>query len=398
MIRTLTLCITCSMLTLITYLWLEKSASSPEIMAQEGRFQNPILIPPTPNQGLEVRSNNIPNNLPATSMPYFQQYTPDELVNISVYEKVNRSVVNITTESVSQDLLFEYTSEGAGSGSVLDKNGNILTNYHVIRDAKQVNITLYDGSSYEATFVGADQINDIAIVKIDAKPDVLIPISWGDSTNLKVGQRVFAIGNPFGFERTLSVGIVSSLNRSLKLSGNRKTSSIIQIDASLNPGNSGGPLLDSQGNLIGINTAIASTSRAGQSAGVGFAVPVSLVKRVLPQLLKFGKVIRPELGITSVYQTDKGLMINRLIPGGPAEKAGLQGPQIVRQRRGPFVIEKVQRTAADLIISLDGKPIKNADELLDAVESHKPGDAVNLTIERDGKQFTVVVTLGTQES
>jgi S1-C subfamily serine protease len=319
-------------------------------------------------------------------------------VNISVYEKVNRSVVNITTESVSQDLLFEYTSEGAGSGSVLDKNGNILTNYHVIRDAKQVNITLYDGSSYEATFVGADQINDIAIVKIDAKPDVLIPISWGDSTNLKVGQRVFAIGNPFGFERTLSVGIVSSLNRSLKLSGNRKTSSIIQIDASLNPGNSGGPLLDSQGNLIGINTAIASTSRAGQSAGVGFAVPVSLVKRVLPQLLKFGKVIRPELGITSVYQTDKGLMINRLIPGGPAEKAGLQGPQIVRQRRGPFVIEKVQRTAADLIISLDGKPIKNADELLDAVESHKPGDAVNLTIERDGKQFTVVVTLGTQES
>jgi S1-C subfamily serine protease len=379
----------------------QNMGTNSQLQLQPPQLQLPGLQPPTPLQSPSgnpqfVTPAQDPEQLGISGQePIF--YTQDELVSINVYERVNRSVVNITTESVSQDLLFEYSSEGAGSGAVIDKQGNILTNYHVVKEARHVNVTLYDGSSHEASFVGADPINDIAIIRIDAKPEVLWPVVFGDSSNLKVGQRVFAIGNPFGFERTLSVGIISSLNRSLKLNGNRKISSIIQIDASLNPGNSGGPLLDSRGYLIGVNTAIASTSRAGQSAGVGFAIPVNMIKRVAPQLLKHGKFIRPDIGISRVYQTDNGLMIERMTPGGPAERAGVKGPQIVKQRRGPFTVEKIVRTSADTIIALDEKPVKTADEFLDLIEVHKPGDIVKMTVMRDSKNFDITIQLGGEE-
>lgn len=318
--------------------------------------------------------------------------TPEEQINVSVYDRVNKCVANITTKTVKADGFFSETAaEGAGSGSVIDKAGHVLTNYHVVEDARQVSVTLFDGKTYDASFVGADPINDVAIIKIEAPPDVLVPVTFGDSSNLRVGMKVYAIGNPFGLERTLTTGIISSLNRSLQIRGDRTIKSIIQIDAAINPGNSGGPLADAHGRLIGMNTAIASST--GQSAGVGFAIPISLVARIVPQLIQKGKVIRPEIGISRVYQTEHGLLVAQLTPGGPAEKAGMKGPQIIRKRRGPFVFERVERNTADLIIEVDNNAIKTADDFLTIIESKNPGDVVILTVIRDGKETRVAVRL-----
>lgn len=319
--------------------------------------------------------------------------SPEEAINVAVYETLNRSVVNITTKSTRGDVLFlvDVESEGTGSGSVIDKEGHIVTNYHVVEEAQQVQVTLFDGSTHDATFVGADAINDVAVIKINASPEVLYPVEFGDSSNLKVGHRVFAIGNPFGLERTMTTGIISSLNRSLQLRASRTIKSIIQIDAAVNPGNSGGPLADSKGRLIGINTAIASST--GQSAGVGFAIPVNLVARVVPQLLKHGQVIRPEIGIVRVLESEQGLLIAKLTPEGPAEKSGLRGPRITKQRRGPFLVERIDRSAADLIVAIDGVDVKSADDFLGFIEAKKPGDDVELTVLREGKKFSVKVRL-----
>src|SRR5487761_1141107 len=277
---------------------------------------------------------------PAESGP--DEFTPDERVNISVYEQVNRSVANISTKGVRAGdcFFFEVPTEGAGSGSVLDKSGHVLTNFHVIEDARQIEVTLFDGSAHAAKLVGHDAASDVAVLKIPAPADRLFPVTLGDSSRLKVGQRVFAIGNPFGLERTLTTGIISSLNRRIPGREGRTLKSLIQTDAAINPGNSGGPLLDSHGRLIGMNTAIAS--RTGQNTGVGFAIPVSSITRIVPQLIEKGHVVRPEVGIAKVYEIDGGLMIAELVPGGPAERAGLRGPKIVVQRRqrGDFVFER----------------------------------------------------------
>lgn len=323
--------------------------------------------------------------------------TPEEAVNIAVYQAANRSVVNITTKAVQSGRfsLLELQSEGSGSGSIIDKAGHVLTNNHVVEGATQISVTLYSGESFDATIVGADPVNDIAILKLDAPEDQLYPVEFGDSRKLRAGMRVFALGNPFGLERTLTTGIISNLNRSLQIHGNRTIRSIIQIDAAINPGNSGGPLLDAHGKLIGINTAIATTS--GQSAGVGFAIPVNLVTRVVPQLLAYGKVVRPEVGITKVFETEKGLLIAQMKPGGPAERAGLRGPKVVRARRGPFITESVDRAAADRIMAVDGRKISTADDFLGYVEDKKPGDVVRLTIVRDGQEIEVPLTLTTTD-
>jgi S1-C subfamily serine protease len=193
----------------------------------------------------------------------------------------------------------------------------------------------------------------------------------------------------------MTTGIISSLNRSLQIRGNRTVKSIIQIDAAVNPGNSGGPLLDTRGRLIGMNTAIAS--RTGQSAGVGFAIPVNLITRVAPQLVKHGRVIRPEIGIQRVYETEKGLLVASLTPGGPAERAGLRGPQLVRSKRGPFVVERVDRSAADLIIEADGEKVTTADDFLGYIESKRIGETVELTVMRGQEKLRVEVTLGGSE-
>lgn len=322
------------------------------------------------------------------------ELTPEEQINVAVYEQVNRSVVHITTRGSRTDgfFLVDVPTEGAGSGSVLDKNGHILTNYHVIEEARQVNVTLFDGKSYDAKYVGADPVNDLAVIKIDAPAETLHPVILGDSRRLKVGQRVFAIGNPFGLERTLTTGIISSLNRSLEVKENWAIKSIIQIDAAINPGNSGGPLIDLHGRLIGINTAIAS--RTGQSAGVGFAIPVNLVTRVVPDLIAHGKVFRPEVGIQRVFETEEGILVERLTPGGPAEQAGLRAPTLVRQRRGPFVFERLDRSTADLIVAVDGNAVKTVSDFREAVDRHKPGDFITLTVIRDKKKVDIRLQLG----
>ena len=322
------------------------------------------------------------------------EYTAEERVNIWVYEQVNRAVVNITTKGFQGEriLLFEVPSEGEGSGVVLDRQGHILTNYHVVDGARQIQVTLFDGNTYDARLIGQDPATDVAVLKIDAPPSSLFPTVFGNSTALKVGQRVFAIGNPFGLERTLTTGIIASLNRSLpsRRSG-RSLKSIIQIDAAINPGNSGGPLLDSHARMIGMNTAIAS--KTGESAGVGFAIPVSTIARIVPQLVRDGRVRRPEAGIVRVYQTDQGLLIATIAPGGPAERAGLRGPRVVRKRQGPFVYDAVDRSAADLIVAVDGKPAKTADDFLDAIESKRAGEQVMISVVRGGQERQVPLVL-----
>ena len=324
------------------------------------------------------------------------EFTPEERVNIAVYENCNRGVVNISTKVVTESLFFDIPSEGAGSGSVIDQAGHILTNLHVIDDAQEIQVTLFDGETYTATLIGKDPTNDVAVIKIEAPAESLFPIYFGDSTKLKVGQAVFAIGNPFGLERTLTTGIVSSLNRSLPGRSGRAMKSMIQIDAAINPGNSGGPLIDSRGRLIGMNTAIAS--KTGQNTGVGFAIPVATIARVVPQLIERGAVVRPDIGIARVYQTEAGLLIAALTGGGPAEKAGLRGPQMIRQRRrqGPFTVEsqKLDLSAADMIIGVNGERIKTADDFLAIIESHPPGSEVTLTIVREKQEYDVRVRLG----
>jgi S1-C subfamily serine protease len=334
---------------------------------------------------------------PDTTAPF----TPEELVNIAVYENVNQSVVHITTRSVRSDLWFTdvVPTEGSGSGSVLDKDGHILTNFHVIEGAQQVQVTLASGKSYTAGLVGQDPSNDIAVLQIQAPSEELFPITFGDSSQLRVGQKIYAIGNPFGLERTLTVGIISSLNRTLMSRNKRTIKSIIQIDAALNRGNSGGPLLDSHSRFVGMNTAIASST--GENTGIGFAIAVNTIKRVVPQLIEFGQVTRPDLGIAQAAERGNGVLIAALAPSGPAERAGLRGFQLVRSRRkqGPYIVEqtRIDQSQADLIIGIDGKHVRTIDDMLSLIEQKKPGDSVVVSVVRDGQQVDVEVTLGTSE-
>jgi len=330
-----------------------------------------------------------------------RSFTSEEKTNIAVYEAVNRSVANINTKATVASGLFllEVPSEGAGSGIVLDKQGHVLTNYHVVEGAKEIQVLLFDGSSHNGKLVGFDQATDVAVLKVDAPVGLLVPAVFGSSSNLHVGQRVFAIGNPFGLERTLTTGIISSLNRSLPTRSGRTIKSIIQTDAAINPGNSGGPLLDSGSRLIGMNTAIAS--RTGQSSGVGFAIPVGTLARIVPQLIQRGKVIRPDAGIARVYQTDKGLLVAALTPEGPAERAGMRGFKVVRERRrqGPFVaeFERVDRSGADLIVAVAGEAVRTADDFLSAIDSRNPGDQVLIAVEREGHRLDLPVILDAEK-
>lgn len=330
-----------------------------------------------------------------------REFTPEERTNIAVYEAVNRSVVNINTKATVATGLFllEVPSEGAGSGIVLDPQGHVLTNFHVVEGAQKIQVVLYDGSAHEATVVGTDPATDVAVLKVGAPRELLSPVTFGTSSDLRVGQRVFAIGNPFGLERTLTTGIISSLNRSLPTRAGRTIKSIIQTDAAINPGNSGGPLVDSGSRLIGMTTAIAS--RTGQSAGVGFAIPVGTLARIVPQLIRQGRVIRPDAGITRVYQTDAGLLVATLAPEGPAERAGVRGFKVVRERRrqGPFMVEteRVDRSGADLVVAVAGQPVKTADDFLSAVESKNPGDRVLMTVQREGHQLDIPVVLAAED-
>lgn len=380
--------------------WREPAAVAQEAPPPRVRVAPPATGPLPPPAMPPAAPSGLPKAAAPATIPVDEGLTAEERTNIFVYEKVNRGVVNINTKSVrTENLFFEVPAEGAGSGSVIDRAGHVLTNYHVVEDAQEIKVTLSDGQTLEATVVGADPSNDIAVLKISAAADALHPIELGESAKLKVGQRIYAVGNPFGLERTMTTGIISSLNRSLGARNGRTMKSIIQLDAALNRGNSGGPLLDSRGRLIGMNTAIAS--QTGANTGVGFAIPVDTIRRVVPQLLRDGKVIRPDIGITRVFKTDNGLGIATLMPGGPAEHAGLKGFRITKQqsRRGPFVYEetKVDRTAADEITAIDGEKVSGVDDLLSMIERKRPGDEVMVTIRRGGKSQQVRVRLGAGE-
>ncbi len=333
------------------------------------------------------------------STPENPGLTPEEQTNIRVYDGASRGVVNIVTRTISYDRFFMLPSpgEGAGSGSVLDKKGHILTNFHVVEDANKILVTLPGGKeTYEGELIGTDPENDIAVIKIDAPADELYPVPVGTSDSLRVGQRVYTLGNPFGLEGTLTTGIISNLNRTLPSRTGREMKSIIQTDAAMNPGNSGGPLLDTGGRMIGMNVAIAT--KTGQSAGLGFAIPVNRIRQSVTQLIEHGKVVRADIGIVAVVETPEGLQIVQTNRGGPAERAGLRGWKKVQREvtRGPLVytIEKNDPSAADVIIAVDGQSVEKASAFLEMIEDHQPGERVVLTIIRQGQQIQVPVTLG----
>jgi S1-C subfamily serine protease len=349
--------------------------------------------------GQEFRGPAISAPVTPAALPPNPALTPEELTNIRVYENANRGVVNILVRTVTYDRFFMVPSpaEGAGSGAVIDKQGHVLTNYHVVEGADKVSVTLPGSKDpYEGTVIGKDPDNDVAVLKINARPEELFPVPIGSSDNLRVGQRVYTLGNPFGLEGTLTTGIISNLNRTLPSRNEREMKSIIQTDAAMNPGNSGGPLLDTGGRMIGMNVAIAT--KTGQNAGLGFAIPINRIRQIVPQLIEHGKVTRADIGIVAVKEIDKGLQIVDVNKNGPAAKAGLQGWKTVRRRvtRGPLAydVERQDTSSADIIVAVEGQPVSTASAFVEKIEEHQPGDQMVLTILRQGKQIDVPITLG----
>lgn len=325
----------------------------------------------------------------------FPKLTSDEQNNISIFKQAKKSVVYVANSQIRQDFFSLNVQEipsGTGTGFVWNKQGYIVTNYHVIHGADRVAITLSDHSTWNAKLVGRDPGKDLAVLKIDAPADKLQSIRIGKSKNLEVGRKVLAIGNPFGLDTTLTVGVVSALGREITSPSGRKIKGVIQTDAAINPGNSGGPLLDSRGRLIGVNTAIKSPS--GANAGIGFAIPVDTVKKVVPQLIQYGRVMRPILGITAIDDSItrgyglQGIMIRDVQRGGPADRAGIIG--LRRNRRGNLII-------GDIITKIGGKDILSQDDLLTVLENHQPGDVVTVETVRSNGTKTFQVRLGEPE-
>jgi len=391
--RTFFACVLCAILGGVAATWLV----GPNVHWPDGQPAQAQVI--APQAGPAFNSGAAPDAA-GSRVVAPTQLTPEELTNIRVYERANRGVVNINTKFESYERYFGMMvatpGEGSGSGVVIDRQGHILTNFHVVEDSKEIEVTV-DGQQYKAEMIGHDAEHDIAILKVDAPSEELSPIEFGSSDNLRVGQRVYALGNPFGLERTITTGIISALNRTLpsRVPGH-DLKAIIQTDAALNPGNSGGPLLDTSGRLIGMNVAIATKS--GQNAGLGFAIPINRITRYIPELIAAGKITRPDIGIVAVMETEKGLQIVETNEGGPADRSGLRGWRIVRQqiRRGPFVTtqKKQDREYADLIVAVDGQTVRTGSALIEAIEAHKPGDTIVLTILRDGQPRQVTVALG----
>jgi S1-C subfamily serine protease len=320
----------------------------------------------------------------------------EEQNNITVYRKNIGSVVNITSKAVTFDFFYGLVpEEGQGSGFIIDKDGHVLTNYHVVADARQIEVTLHNRKKYRATIVGADRSHDLAVVQIKV-PD-LTPMVLGDSSKLQVGQKVYAIGNPFGLSGTLTRGIVSSIRQVQEPDG-MKIEDAIQTDASINPGNSGGPLLNMHGEVIGINTMIASN--VGQSAGIGFAIPINTAKAVINDLLTLGRVRRPALGVTTIpidpqladqmgLAADYGLLILQVAPGGAADNAGLRGGS-----ERAFLGNTPIMVGGDLIVAVDGEQVEDQQELAQIMNHHRAGDTVRITVYRGKKKLEVNVVLG----
>jgi S1-C subfamily serine protease len=326
--------------------------------------------------------------------PIPAQLLPDERSTIEIFRRVSGAVVFITNkELVRRDWFSMDVTEvprGTGSGFIWDKEGHVVTNYHVVQGSQytRYSATLADGSVHDAVLVGAEATKDIAVLRLESPPPDVQPVAVGTSKNLLVGQKVLAIGNPFGLDQTLTTGIISALGREIRSVAGTTIHDVIQTDASINPGNSGGPLLNSSGHVIGINTAIYSTS--GSSAGIGFAVPMDTVNRVVPELIEFGHVKRAGLGIRRVADNHarrwgiQGVIIQEVLHSGPADKAGLRPARVDRNGRVRI---------GDVIIGIDEKPVTNFDDLYLALDDRKPGETVNVVIRRGDQTLEVRLEL-----
>ncbi len=326
---------------------------------------------------------------PVTARP---DLGPEEKATIRLFREASPSVAYITTLEVRRDFFTLNLTEiprGTGSGFVWDQDGHVVTNFHVIRGASRAQVTLADQSTWDASLVGAAAEKDLAVLHIEAPAKSLHPIPIGRSKDLAVGQKVFAIGNPFGFDQTLTTGIISALGREIDSQTQVPIRDVIQTDAAINPGNSGGPLLDSAGRLIGVNTAIYSPS--GSYAGIGFAIPVDTVNWVVPELIAYGHVVRPSLGVDWVpdrYVRDLGLqgaLVLRVEPGSGAERAGLRPTH--RDRRG-------QVQLGDLVVAVDGQEVDSPGDVTLILERHKAGDRIAVTVQRDDRRIDLQVELG----
>jgi S1-C subfamily serine protease len=315
----------------------------------------------------------------------------EERRGIEVFRRASASVVYITTTALRRDFFFDIFQipQGSGTGFFWDREGHIVTNFHVVEGANRFSVTLADRSDWDAELVGVAPEKDLAVLKIDAPVERLAPLTVGRSTELMVGQKVLAVGNPFGLDQTLTVGVVSALGRELRSPAGRVIRDVIQTDAAINPGNSGGPLLDSSGRLVGVNTAIYSPS--GASAGIGFAIPVDTVGRLVPQLIQFGRPIEP--GIRGLqWLSDRqaayfglgNVVVRGVVAGSTADRVGLQGIGV--NRRGRYVL-------GDMILAVDGRPVESVDGMRDIFESVGVGGTVTLTVERDGRTREVNVEL-----
>jgi len=325
--------------------------------------------------------------------------TDDESINVRVYREVAPAVANILTKATEYDFFMDPVPvEGAGSGFVIDPRGYVLTNFHVVQEAQSIEVVLGDKSRYPAKFIGADQRNDVALVKIDPKGKKLVALTLGDSSKLQVGQKVLAIGNPFGFQSTLTTGVVSALGRTVQTSQTTFIDEAVQTDAAINRGNSGGPLLDSHGEVIGINSAIYTPS--GTTAGIGFAIPINTAKRIAHDLMTEGRVREAYLGVQTLsvggwlsealdLPVQEGLLIEEAKQGGPAAAAGLHGGN-------QQALAGMQRITigGDVIVAIDGQKIADQSDMNLVLNRKRPGDTVNVTVYRGGKKLDVPVKLG----
>ena len=324
----------------------------------------------------------------------------EEQNNVEIYHAVSPGVVNITNRSYQENFWGVFPSEGAGSGSIIDEKGDILTNYHVVQGASQLEVQV-ENDKFPATLVGTDRDNDLAIIRIQVPSNYrLTPVKLGSSQGLQIGQKVLAIGNPFGLQRTLTTGIISGLERPLRDSAARRTiNGAIQTDAAINPGNSGGPLLNSKGEMIGINTAI-QASAGGGSIGIGFAVPVDIAKRIIPEIISKGYVARPWLGVTTMplnariarafqLPSSEGIIVGDVYRGSGAAAAGLRGATIRESMWGGVSLQQL----GDVIVAVGGRKVANTDDLQTAMQDKKPGETVDVEVIRERRRATIPVRL-----